>query len=419
MKKSNRRIGVIGAGASGLIASCFARGNSNEVLLFEKQQKIARKLAATGNGRCNISNRKISLHDYTGRYHGENPAFAENVFSHFGVEETENFFRSIGIPFIEENDGKLFPASLQAASVSKLFLYEIQRRGIQLYLEHNIQSVRRADGGFIVKTAASEERLDALILSAGSCASPDLGGGNSGYALAKSLGHRIIEPQPVILPINIPLKILHRLQGIKQDVAITVRTSKAIIASSRGELLFTAYGISGPAALAVSRAVNTALHNNKQPVIEIDLFPHINYDELENYFNSVWTDENKKFAFSLLGILKERLGEVLSIMADIDPNARLLSVDKKTRQHFMRLVKTLRLVPGKSRGFKEAVAASGGVATDEINSTTMESKIVKNLFITGELLDIDGDSGGYNLQFAWSSGALAGLAQQQPFRKES
>ena len=410
MKERAARIGIIGAGASGLMASCYASGNGNKVLLFEKQQKIARKILASGNGRCNISNRSISS-NFAEHYHGENPAFVNNVFSRFGVEETESFFLGIGLPFVEENDGKLFPASLQAASVAKIFQYEIKSRGVELYLDYNIQSVKRDGDGFIVKTSMAEERLDSLVLAAGSCAAPDLGGSNSGYDLAKSLGHRIVKPRPVILPINIPLKMLHRLQGIKHDVALKVKVGSNVLATSQGELLFTAYGISGPATLLISRAVNDALSQKKQPVIEIDLFPSMKHEELANYLNTVWADENKKFAFSLLGVLKEHMCEVFAMMADIDPNARLVSVGKDARNKFVNLVKALRIEPGEPRSFKEAVAATGGVAVDEINASTMESKIVKNLFITGELLDIDGDSGGYNLQFAWSSGALAGLVQ--------
>ena len=407
-----KRVGIIGAGASGLMAACFAAENGNEVLLFEKQHKIGRKLQAAGNGRCNISNKSLSS-NFASHYHGNNLRFAADVISHFGLEETEKFFADIGLPFIEKEDGRLFPASLQGSSVSAIFQYELAKRGVKLLLNRRVDSLIQSKEGFTVITAGKENHsFDSVILSAGSSAFPSLGGGDYGYRLAAFFRHRIIEPWPVILPINIPLKALHRLQGIKWDVCAKVKDGDEIIFESCGEILFTAYGISGPVSLMISREVNGMLRKKRHPIIEIDFFPKIEGSELENFFEILWNDKNKKFAFSLTGALKERMADFLSVAAAIDPEARLSSVGKNERAAFIKTAKSVKLEAGPPRGFKEAAAAAGGVATDEIDPRTMESLLVKNLFITGELLDVDGDSGGYNLQFAWSSGALAGLAQR-------
>jgi predicted Rossmann fold flavoprotein len=257
-----------------------------------------------------------------------------------------------------------------------------------------------------------EEIFDSVILSCGSAAFPAAGASRSGYELAESLGHRIYDPFPVILPVNIPLKTVHTLQGIKWDCGVKVFFKDRCIAESCDELLFTAYGISGPASLKVSRGINELVLNGKIPEISIDFFPLLNLQKLGNILDCLFADKNKKLSFALLGILKERMPEVILSVTGINHEKRCGSLSGSDRGKIISSLKDFRLTPGKPRGFDEAVAAAGGVAVDEIDPATMESKIIKNLFITGELLDIDGDSGGFNLQFAWSTGALAGTAQK-------
>jgi len=402
-----KRVAVIGGGASGLTAALIASEKCS-VVLFEKQKKIGRKILITGNGRCNISNTGI----FAGRYHGHNPVFVKNVFTKFGLPETEELFRSIGVPFIEEDDGKLFPASLQASLIPKVFEYELTARSVEIKLHRRIDKIIPFKKGFKLITAGmEEEEFDSVILSCGSCAYPQTGAARGGYELAHSLGHTVYEPFPVITPVNIPLKALHRLQGIKWDCGVKVYLDKKVIAESCDELLFTAYGISGPASLKVSRWVNERVLNNETPEIALDFFPQLSRDELRDMVDILLEDKNKKLSFSLLGILKERVPGVLLSESGIDPEKRNGSVTDKEKETILSVLKGFRVVPGKCRGFDEAVAAAGGVSVDEINPATMESKLVKGIYITGELLDIDGDSGGFNLQFAWSTGAIAGMSQ--------
>jgi len=403
-----KRIAIIGAGASGLIAACYASRDGRQVILFEKQKKIGRKISITGNGRCNISNRNIS----TGHYHGHNSRFVDAVFSCFSLQDTITFFEERGVPFVEEDEGKLYPASLQASTIPKVFQYELKKRNVDLQLHRRIERIEPEGAGFKLFTAGAEEhRVDSVILAAGSCAYPPVGASNSGYDLARSLGHRVYEPWPVILPITIPLKSLHQLQGIKWDAAIRVEVNGKEMGRSRGELLFTAYGISGPVSLNVSRSVNSAVIAGKSPGIIIDLYPSMSGDELARRLERLWIDGGKKTGFSLLGIMKDRMPEVLCGIAGVDPEKRVASLSTTDKKKIAGIMKNLVLEPGKPRGFQEAVAAAGGVDVNEIDPATMESKLVRNLYITGELLDIDGDSGGYNLQFAWSTGAVAGKAQ--------
>ncbi|PKL41173.1 MAG: aminoacetone oxidase family FAD-binding enzyme [Spirochaetae bacterium HGW-Spirochaetae-1] len=403
-----KRIAIIGAGASGLTAACYASGDGRHVLLFEKQKKIGRKLLVTGNGRCNISNRNI----IAGHYHGHNSRFVDAVFSRFSLQDTITFFEELGVPFIEEDEGRLYPASLQASTITKVFQYELKKRNVDLQLHRRIERIEYEETGFTLYTAGAEEhRVDSVILAAGSCAFPPAGASNIGYDLARSLGHRVYEPWPVILPVTIPLKSLHQLQGIKWDAAIRVEVNGKEQERSVGELLFTAYGISGPVSLNVSRSVNAAVIAGKSPVVIIDLYPSMSGDDLARRLDRLWSDGGKKTGFSLLGIMKERMPEVLCGIAGVDPEKRVASLTPADKEKIAGTMKNLILEPGKPRGFQEAVAAAGGVDVDEIDPATMESKLVRNLYITGELLDVDGDSGGYNLQFAWSTGAIAGMAQ--------
>ena len=401
-----KRVAVIGAGASGLMASWFAAENY-EVVLYEKEKKAGRKILASGNGRCNISNVNA---DHT-KYHGHNPEFVRSVFGAFSVNETISFFESIGIPFIEEDEGKLFPASLQASIVTKVFEYELARKKVETRLHRRIDRIIPEDKKFRVITAGMDEELfDSVILACGSCAFPSLGASSWGYELAASLKHRIFDPFPVILPLNISIKAVHRMQGVKWDCGLKVILDGRVLARSEDELLFTPYGISGPAALKVSRHVNEKVMAGLIPEISIDFFPGQKHSHTEQLVETVTADSAKKLSFAMMGILREHIPAVILELSGIDPDMRCgsLSVDDKKR--IAATLKDFRIKPGRPRGFGEAVAAAGGVDVSQINPATMESKIVRGLYITGELLDIDGDSGGYNLQFAWSTGAIAGRA---------
>jgi len=403
-----KKIAIIGGGASGRMAACFAAGKGRHVTVFEKQKKTGRKLLATGNGRCNITNTGIDV----SRYHGGNPAIVRNIFSRFGLDETVDFFESIGLPLVEKAGGRLYPASLQASSVQRILEHEASSRGAEILLHRKAERLIPGKHGIRLITAGQESfDFDSVILAVGSCAYPQLGASRDVYDLARALGHTVREPLPSIVPLTIPLKILHRLEGIKWDCALSVRIDGKTVSSSQGELLFTSYGISGPVSLDASRAVNAGLAAGRAPEIIVDLFPEKTEEELASLVARLWSDSGKTAAFALAGILKERMPEVLLSIAGIDPQKSASTVTAKEAQAAVRAMKSLTLDPGDPRPFSEAVVAAGGIDTDGINPATMESRVVPGLFITGEVLDIVGESGGYNLQFAWSTGAVAGMAQ--------
>lgn len=401
-----KKVAIIGAGASGLMAACFAAKRAS-VTIFEKQKMPGRKILATGNGRCNISNRNL---DST-FYYGKNPSFVRNIFGIFGLDETEQFFSSIGIPFTEGKDGKLFPASFQAASVQKMLAFEVQKRGVEILLHRRIDKVVPQKKGFLlITTGHQQHQFDAVILAAGSSAYPQLGGSDSGYALAASLGHSIEPVIPAIVPLNAIPKALHRLEGIKWNCTITAKCHNTTIAASTGEVLFTKYGLSGPATLDISTAVNRKIAAGKEVEIFIDFFPSMSRAQLISHFHTFFNETSKPLALCIAGMIKERIGEIVFTLAGKDPYSVAHSVQNEDILAFVDIFKQLRAIPGKPRSFSDAMVASGGISTDEISPSTMESQIQPGLYITGELLDITGTSGGYNLQFAWSTGAIAGMS---------
>ena len=403
------RTAVIGGGASGLTAAIFAAHSGAQVTLFEKQNRTGRKISASGNGRCNITNSDIT----PWKYHGKNPSFAEKVLSEFSPQDTSDFFSSIGIPFIEERGGRVFPMSLEASSVAYLLELEAVSNGVEIHLSRKIESLQKKENLFIVRTAGKESfTFDSVILSCGSIAFKTLGGTDSGYTLASRAGHTVIEPFPAILPVNIPLKSIHRLQGIKWNCGLKVKLGKKTVSSSSGEVLFTAYGLSGPASLDISRDVNLAVISRKKPLIELDFFPDTSYNELRTLISKLAFKDNRSIKTSLSGLIKNRIPEFAALRAGLNHNSPSMALTETDIDSLTFSFKNQVLEPGKPRPMSEAVVAAGGISSDEINPFTMESKILKGLYITGELIDIDGDSGGYNLQFAWSTGAIAGRSQK-------
>ena len=265
--------------------------------------------------------------------------------------------------------------------------------------------------GFNLKTKDSFEKFDAVIIATGGRSYPKLGGNTLGYKMAKSFNHNIYNQFPAILPLNIPLKSLHKLQGIKWDCAVKVLENNKIINSSKGELLFTAYGISGPATLDISRTVNEKIIQQKNIQISIDLFPELEKSQLKDLLNSLWIDQNKEIGFSLLGILKDKIPDFLLQTVNINSNLKVGQLNDKMKDKILHILKNIELNVGKIRNSDDAVVTAGGIDVNEIDPKTMESKLVNGLYFAGEVLDIDGISGGYNLQFAWSTGAIAGMSQ--------
>lgn len=400
-----QKIAIIGAGASGLIAAYFASQHKhNEVHIFEKQNKIGRKVAATGNGRCNLTNMAMGSE----HYHSGDMRFVSRVLESFSLQDTLDFFHSVGIITTTLENGKVYPASLQASTVVKVFEHELSHNNVMIHTSRKIESLQPVHNGFMLTTAGKEEHFfHKVILACGSCAYGSLGASRDGYQLAQKIGHTIIEPFPAILPLNIVNKQLHTLQGIRWDCTLSVVINKTIVQQVTDEVLFTAYGISGPAALAISREVNKAVICNKDVAITCNIFPYYNHETLKEIFLQLLSQPKKSLEFALYGIMNNKMPRVFLSMAGI-PYEWPAIESRDSIDRIIQAFTNATLHPGSLRPFTEAVVAAGGVDVREVNPETMESRLHKGLFITGELLDVDGDSGGYNLQFAWSTGAIAG-----------
>ena len=396
-------IAVIGGGASGMMAAITARKSGKEVMILERKDRILKKVLITGNGRCNITNVNANISNYFGK----NISSVENILNSFNPQDTMDFFNGLGIICNEENRGKVYPLSGQASSVVDALRFEAERLGIRIETEFYVRKIEKE--GFKFKIYSEDrKKIEAgrVIIAAGGQSYPELGSNGSGFELAKELGHSVTRLSPSIVQLKTEKNQVKGLQGIKTDAAVTAYGDNKKICTYDGELLFTDYGISGNVVFNISFVM--PLYKNVE--FEIDFMEKFDYNELyeilkerkkimshltmENYFNGMINKKLGQFLSKVSGI--EKLSKPVKDLNDSDIR-KLCTVLKKYR------VKIL-----ETTGFKNAQVTAGGVSLDEVNTETLESKIVKGLYFSGEVLDVYGECGGFNLQWAWASGYIAG-----------
>ena len=396
-------IAVIGGGASGLMAAITAKKSGKEVVILERKDRILKKVLITGNGRCNITNVNADISNYF----GGNIFSVENILNKFTPQDTMDFFNGLGIVCNEENRGKVYPLSGQASSVVDALRFEAEKLGIKIETEFYVRKIEK-DGFKFRIYSEDRKKIEAgrVILAAGGQSYPELGSNGSGFELAKELGHSVTKLSPSIVQLKTEKNQVKGLQGIKTDVAVTAYGDNKKICTYDGELLFTDYGISGNVVFNISFVM--PLYKNVE--FEIDFMEKFDYNELyemlkerkkimshltmENYFNGMINKKLGQFLSKVSGI--EKLSKPVKDLSDSDIR-KLCTVLKKYR------VKIL-----ETTGFKNAQVTAGGVSLDEVNTETLESKIVKGLYFSGEVLDVYGECGGFNLQWAWASGHIAG-----------
>ena len=396
-------IAVIGGGASGLMAAITAKKSGKEVIILERKDRILKKVLITGNGRCNITNVNANISNYFGK----NISSVENILNRFTPHDTMDFFNELGIVCNEENRGKVYPLSGQASSVVDALRFEAEKLGIKIETEFYVRKIEK-DGFKFKIYSEDKKKIEAgrVILAAGGQSYPELGSNGSGFELAKELGHSVTKLSPSIVQLKTEKNQVKGLQGIKTDVAVTAYGDNKKICTYDGELLFTDYGISGNVVFNISFVM--PLYKNVE--FEIDFMEKFDYNELyeilkerkrilshltmENYFNGMINKKLGQFLSKVSGI--EKLSKPVKDLNDSDIR-KLCTVLKKYR------VKIL-----ETTGFKNAQVTAGGVSLDEVNAETLESKIVKGLYFSGEVLDVYGECGGFNLQWAWASGYIAG-----------
>lgn len=399
-------IGIIGAGASGMAAALAAAENKNaEIILFERQARVGRKLQATGNGRCNLSN----LHADETRYHGEDASFAEPALKRFPVSETLCWFRDLGLYTVTEDSGRVYPYSDQANSVVDVLRFALEKENIRLELGFEVLRVRRQENGFLVESAENTQFCDKLIIACGGLAGTKLGGSMSGYQILRSLGHKVTRLRPTLVQLKSSWSGCVSLKGVRANCRATVLRDGVCHAQSTGELQFTEYGLSGPVIFEVSRDV---CRERGEWVCALDFLPDMEKPQVLELLQSrrattLPTEE------LLTGILHNRLGRILTQAADIRSGLKISQLRDDELLRLVDIVKGLEVSLTEPLGMDHAQVTAGGVVTEEFCADTMESKKVPGLYACGEVLDIDGDCGGFNLQWAWSSGRLAGTSAQE------
>lgn len=396
------KIAVAGGGASGMTAAITATRLGAEVTVYERADRVGRKILATGNGRCNMTN--VGADE--SHYYGADKRFVRGALMRFGVSETLAFFEALGIVVKTEDEGKVYPYSSQASSVLDVLRFEMERLGVRVVTNFDIKEIKPVKNGFeLISYSGEKKRCDRVIASFGGKASPQLGS-NGGYDILKRLGHTVTPLYPALVQIKTETDFVKPLKGIKLDAEITIVKNGKRARTEYGELLFTDYGISGPPVFKASVEMCGA----KNASVIIDMMREYSVSEVENMLRA-----RRKIGVTLenylVGMLNKRLGQTLIKRCGITPLSR--RADSLTNEEIKKIasaIKSLELKTDGTMSWNNAQVTMGGVNVREVSPSTMESKIVKGLYITGELLDVCGDCGGYNLQWAWSSGMAAGTA---------
>lgn len=401
-----KTVAIIGAGASGLVAAIVAARNGTDVTIFEKNNKIGKKILATGNGRCNVTNNSIK----TSNYHGLNPKFVNVAIDRFNTLTCKKFFDEIGVPLNEGQNGRLYPKSLQSSSIVNLLAYECQRLGVKILLNQEIKNIQKEAEKFALHVEDKTVYASFVLVATGGMAMPTLGASESGYTFAKNFGHTITKTFASLVQL-VCKEDFKSISGVKMQGDITAFDGKEIACEANGDILFTNYGISGSAVLDVSRVANKLLQNADEVNVSLDLMSEYSKEQLKNILTKRAKNSNgKDMPLWLDGFINSKLAAYLS------RELKIKNADELNTKEIMRLtylLKNFRVKVVDSKGFKSAEVTAGGIKTDEINPNTMESKLQNGLFFSGEVLDIDGDCGGYNLHWAWASGYSVGLYLSQ------
>lgn len=390
--KESFDIFTVGAGASGLAAAISAKRASPRlrVAMLERLPRVGKKILATGNGRCNLTNLNARSHGYTNR------DFADSVFKKYDEQRVLQFFRSIGLLTYSDSCGRVYPMSNTASSVLDCLRFEAERLGIKSICEDKCENIKPIDGGFLIN---GQYRTRTVIVCTGGCASPSQGSDGSGYKLLSSLGHSVTELYPSLVQLTSPDKQLRQLKGMRVHDAVISAAGR----TSRGELLFTDYGLSGIAAMEISADIAKAAKNSKVSA-SLDLIPSMGERETADFLSKL----DGKCEGMLIGILPRAVGAAVIKAAGIDPKADARSLGKNVLRGIARTAKNFPMTFDGTKGFQNAQVVRGGVNIREFDCETLESKKVPGIFCAGELLDVDGGCGGFNLQWAWASGLLAG-----------
>ena len=405
-----KRVVIVGAGAAGFLAAIGAAGNGAQVTLLEKMAMPGRKLMITGKGRCNITN-ACAMEDMIPMLPG-NGKFLFGAFHSFTNRDIMELLERHGLPVKVERGGRVFPQSDRALDVVETLEKILRELGVRLLLEKRVRRLEMAQG-----------RIAAVILTTGGASYPRTGSTGDGYALAQEAGHTIIPPKPALVPLESDDEEIRSLQGLSlRNVRGTLLQGDRVLGQEFGEMLFTHFGVSGPIILTLSRAASAAWQKDPQAVLDlsIDLKPALTPEQLDARVQRDFAKYSRKQLKSgLHDLLPQSLIPVIIDAACLKPEQEVNQITRKERQRLVRTLKAFTVPLTGTRPLAEAIVTAGGVSTKEINPSTFASKIVPNLYFAGEIMDVDGYTGGYNLQAAFSSGFVAGTHAALDGKEES
>lgn len=406
---------IVGAGASGLTAAIHAARKGADVLILEHMDRAGKKILSTGNGKCNFTNEKQGI----AYYNGKNPAFVLPALRQFGVQETLQFFEELGIYPKMLRDGYYYPASGQAASVVETLLLECQRLNVQIAYNVGIREIIREGKGFSFHTKQGIFRSKFCIIATGGKAAKKTGSDGSGNLYIEKFGHKLTDIVPALVQLQGKQSFLKEIAGIRAQGSVTLYIEKEKIAEDVGELQLTEFGISGIPVFQVSRHASYALLYGKQVSASLNFLPQLTREETQKLMRQRFWDygEGKKSNQALIGLFPDKLNPVLLSEAKISSEKPAQDCSRKELDRLTCQIQSLCIDIIGTKGFDHAQVSAGGVDTSEVNPTTMESRLVPGLYFAGEVLDVDGMCGGYNLQWAWSSGYLAGSCSANNLRR--
>jgi hypothetical protein len=403
----NIRIGIIGGGASGMVAAVAAARNGAEVVIIERMDRVGKKLLATGNGRCNYTNICI----VSDRYHSTDLSIASEIIDNFTTYDAQEFFRGIGIePYIDET-GKVFPMSLQASSVVDVLRDEYTRLDAVEKCSENVTRIEKHNKGYKVTSDKEVYSFEKIIIATGGKVGAKFGSDGSGLKILEKKGYKSNETYPAIVKVKSDFPYLKSLKGYKTNCNLSLFSNGELLESDFGEVLFADYGISGPPVLQLSGRGVKEILSGRKVYFELDFFPELNklqmYEFLENRFLSL---RHKSIKDSFTGLLHKKV--VIPLLKEsniIDFDQKCTKINKKKIYEIVKNLKSLRINILDYHSWNEAQVTGGGISLKSINTDTMESIKENGLYLAGEMLDIYGDCGGFNLHWAWATGIRAGI----------
>ena len=408
---------VVGGGAAGMMAAVFAAENGHHVQIYEKNDRLGRKLFITGKGRCNITNASDVEELFQAVV--SNPKFLYSAFYSFTNEQVIDFFENLGVKTKVERGNRVFPVSDHSSDIIGALQRELHRLGVQISLCTEVEKIcveNEKITGIIISDDSQKQKqhfvdADAVIIATGGISYPATGSTGDGYRFAKTCGHKVTELFPALVPMEVKEWYAKQLQGLSlRNVCIRVTDGKRKLYEEFGEMLFTHYGVTGPVILSASSIVGKRL-KEKELTLHIDLKPALTEEQLdERILRDFAEAKNKQFKNSLNHLYPAKLVPVIIERSGIDPDKQVNEITKEERRHLVQSTKALTFTLTGLRPFKEAIITQGGVDVKGINPSTMEAKKTENLYFAGEVLDVDAVTGGFNLQIAWSTGSSAGKA---------